>query len=383
MPTPVSMLVIKVASRCNLNCSYCYEYNMGDDSWREKPKVLSLEIARNIGRRIRQHCVQWSRRQFTVSFHGGEPLLAGVAHLTAVAEAIRDEASPDVTVDFGMQTNGMLMTAEAIEALSRLRFSVGVSIDGVKETNDRYRITRNGKSSFARTVAAIERLKNANRPGLFAGLLAVIDLQANPIETFDFLSSFSPPSIDFLLPHGNWNRPPPGKARLDRDSPYADWLITIFDAWFRGRHNTIEVRTFEEIIEQLAGGHGALETLGVEPVTLLTIGSDGAIEGVDTMKSVYPGAQTLGLNVGKHSFDDALNHRMVAARQAGIEALSPECTQCELVRTCGGGYFPHRYSVEKRFANRSIYCSDLYKLIDHIRRAVVTEAWRSKAEAAL
>lgn len=367
------MLVIKVATRCNLNCSYCYEYNMEDESWRQKPRVLSLETAASIGRRIRQHCAAWNRRRFAVSFHGGEPLLAGAEHIAAVVEAIRREAAPDVTVDFGMQTNGMLLTPKIVETLSHLRFSVGVSIDGSKATNDRHRTTRNGKSSFSRTVAGIDNLKAGGRPGLFAGLLAVIDLDARPIETFDFLASLEPPSIDFLLPHGNWHRPPPGKQQLDRNAPYAEWLIAIFDAWFRGRHSNIEVRTFEEIIEHLSGGRGALETLGTEPVALLTISSDGDIEGVDTMKSAYPGAQTLGLNVRSHSFDDALDHRMVAVRQMGMDALAPECVACGLVKTCGGGYFPHRYSPETGFANRSVYCSDLYKLIDHIRRAIVAE----------
>ena len=201
----------------------------------------------------------------------------------------------------------------------------------------------------------------------------MIDHQADPIETFEFLASLDPPSIDFLLPHGNWMRPPAGKEQFDEHAPYADWLIPIFDRWFSGRHVHLELRTFEEIIEHLAGGRGALETLGLEPVALLTIGTDGDIEGVDTMKSVYPGAQALGMNVATHSFDDALDHRMVAVRQAGIDALCVDCVKCDVVKTCGGGYFPHRYSSANNFANRSVYCSDLYKLIHHIRRRVVAE----------
>lgn len=367
------MLVIKVAAHCNLNCSYCYEYNMEDESWRQKPRILSLQTAAFIGQRIRQHCAKWGRSRFAVSIHGGEPLLAGIEHIAAVVEAVRSEVTPNITIDFGMQTNGMLLTPSVVETLSQLRFSVGVSIDGSKATNDRYRITRNGKSSFSRTIAGIENLKAAGRPGLLAGLLAVVDLKANPIETFDFLASLGPPSIDFLLPHGNWRRLPQGKQQFDKNAPYADWLIAIFDVWFRGRSSNIEIRTFEEIIEHLSGGRGALETLGTEPVALLTIGSDGDIEAVDTMKSAYPGAQSLGLNVKSHSFDDALDHQMVAIRQIGTDALAPECVACNLVKTCGGGYFPHRYSPEKGFANRSVYCSDLYKLIAHIRRTVVAQ----------
>ena len=36
-------LIVKFASPCNLNCTYCYEYNTGDDSWKKKPKFISLK----------------------------------------------------------------------------------------------------------------------------------------------------------------------------------------------------------------------------------------------------------------------------------------------------------------------------------------------------
>ena len=39
-------------------------------------------------------------------------------------------------------------------------------------------------------------------------MLAVIDVEADPLETFDILAGFGPPQIDFLLPHATWERPP-------------------------------------------------------------------------------------------------------------------------------------------------------------------------------
>ena len=39
--SPTDSLVIKVASRCNLNCSYCYVYNKGDSGYKTQPKVMS------------------------------------------------------------------------------------------------------------------------------------------------------------------------------------------------------------------------------------------------------------------------------------------------------------------------------------------------------
>jgi uncharacterized protein len=371
MPAPIGMLVVKITAHCNLDCSYCYEYRMGDESWRDKPRFLSDTLAATLARRIREHCQAWNLHAFTISFHGGEPLLMRPAGIARLVDIIRTEVGPGVTIHFGMQTNGMLITPELAQELAELRFSVGVSLDGPKRTNDRSRITRNGKSSFARTLRGIQALKSVGHPDLFAGILAVIDIEEDPLVTYDFLAQLDPPMIDFLLPHGTWEKPPKGKEGFDAVTPYGDWLVSIFDSWFSGNRADIAIRTFEEIIEHLAGGPGSLETLGLEPVSLLTIATDGGIEGVDTLKSVFPGAQTLGLNIATHSFDEALRHNMVAMRQAGIDALGEECARCSLVTICGGGYFPHRFAAATGFRNRSVYCADLFRLIGHIRARVL------------
>ncbi len=39
----IDTVLIKIASRCNINCSYCYVYNLGDASWARMPKLISDE----------------------------------------------------------------------------------------------------------------------------------------------------------------------------------------------------------------------------------------------------------------------------------------------------------------------------------------------------
>ena len=40
---PISQLLIKVASRCNIDCSYCYWFR--DAAVYSKPKLMSAEVA--------------------------------------------------------------------------------------------------------------------------------------------------------------------------------------------------------------------------------------------------------------------------------------------------------------------------------------------------
>jgi len=368
--TPLSSFILKVASRCNLDCTYCYEYNMGDQSWRTQPHFISMDTVCRAAQRVREHAQVHGLKLVAFSFHGGEPLLAGPEFFVKAVGAIREILGPELACSFGVQTNGTLITEELVRLFSEENIHIGLSLDGPAAVNDRNRVYTGGRGSHADVMRGVHWLSTVEGRKIFRGILAVVDLDANPMEVFESLAAIGPPSIDFLLPHGNWAGPPPGRPLDPRSTPYADWLIRIFDAWFAGRHSSISIRTFEEIIEYKLGGKGRLETLGLSPVSLICVAADGSIEGVDTLKASFPGAHKLGLNVYEHSFDDVLQHPSARERQLGLGALHQKCVECEYVGTCGGGYYPHRWSPSNGFRNPSVYCPDLMRLIGHIQEAV-------------
>ena len=47
---PFHTFIWKIASRCNLNCTYCFVYNMADQRWREQPAFMSDAVARQTRR---------------------------------------------------------------------------------------------------------------------------------------------------------------------------------------------------------------------------------------------------------------------------------------------------------------------------------------------
>ncbi len=63
-----------------------------------------------------------------------------------------------------MQTNGTLLDEEWGRFLAAEGFSVGLSLDGPRELHDRYRLTRDGTSSFDETYARLRYLAKARRP---------------------------------------------------------------------------------------------------------------------------------------------------------------------------------------------------------------------------
>ena len=45
-PVPFRQFILKIHSRCNLSCTYCYVYEMADRGWPDLPKRMDPAIAR-------------------------------------------------------------------------------------------------------------------------------------------------------------------------------------------------------------------------------------------------------------------------------------------------------------------------------------------------
>ena len=54
-PVPFRQFILKIHSRCNLSCSYCYVYQMADQGWRQLPNRMSDEVAAKAVERIAAH----------------------------------------------------------------------------------------------------------------------------------------------------------------------------------------------------------------------------------------------------------------------------------------------------------------------------------------
>ena len=367
-PVPFREFVVKIHSRCDLACDYCYMYEMADQSWRDQPRRMSPDIAKQTAYRIGEHARSQGLRKVALVLHGGEPLLAGAELITHLVESTRVAVGPDAAVDAAVQTNAVGLNDSYLRLFDRLGIRVGVSLDGDAEAHNRHRRYASGRGSYAAVSTALRRLMAPDFRHLFSGLLSTVDLRNNPIETYEALCAYEPPRIDFLLPHGTWDAPPPSRPPGQAETPYADWLITVFDQWYRVPRT--RVRLFEEIMRLILGGQSTTEMVGLSPSTVAVIETDGSIEQVDTLKVAYQGAGLTGLHVSRDRLDTALLTPGVVARQLGVRALAAQCRGCRIFRVCGGGLYAHRYRAGTGFANPSVYCPDLMRLISHIHHTV-------------
>lgn len=371
-PVPFRQFVVKLHSRCDLACDYCYVYAMADQGWRSQPRVMSRPAVDRVGARIAEHATAHGLPGVQVVLHGGEPLLAGADLIGYVAGTLRRQLPADVGLDLRIQTNAVRLTAAVLDVLAAYGIRVGVSLDGDRAANDRHRRRADGRGSYEAVRAGLRRLTGTH-PELFAGLLCTVDLRNDPVRTYESLLRFRPSAVDLLLPHGNWTTPPPGRRPGDPATPYGDWLAAVFDRWWAPAVRETEVRLFAEIVHLLLGGDSRIESVGLSPVATVVVDTDGSLEQVDTLRSAYHGAAGTGLNIHRHPFDAALTHPGVVARQVGLAALAGTCQECAVHRVCGGGYYPHRYRRGAGFLQPSVYCPDLLRLITHIGARVRAE----------
>lgn len=357
-PVAIRTIVLKVASRCNLDCSYCYEFNRGDASWRDKPRFLSTDLARSLGHRIREFAQANSIARFNVNFHGGEPMLLGPARINDLAEVIRSAANP-VLIDFGMQSNATLVNSEMLDVLSQHRIKVGASLDGDPEAN-RFRVDHRGEASWNAAAHGIRQLKAR---GLLAGIQAVIDLDSDPVKILRELCAFGPTMIELGQPFGTHDNPP---AVASSRYSLGVWLCRAFDAWIEDSDlSSVPIRVLADGIEAVVFERSRSEWFPSVPPGYLIVSADGEYEGLDALKVVGSEGRVLGLNVVSASINDALLHPSIAVR-AGNSQLCSVCRDCAISTWCAGGFYPTRFGKGNGYMNPSIYCNDLKFFFVHV-----------------
>ncbi|MFG1605291.1 FxsB family cyclophane-forming radical SAM/SPASM peptide maturase [Actinoplanes sp. NPDC049265] len=370
-PTPFREVVLKVHQRCNLACDYCYVYEQADQTWRDRPRMMSEPVRRAAAEAIGRHAERHRLARVRVILHGGEPLLYGPRRLGELAAELRAAAPEGVTVEIGMQTNGVRLTDATLAVLREHDISCGVSLDGTQADHDRHRKLRGGAGSFPAVRDGLRLLLRPENRSLYAGLLCTIAPDTDPVATYEQLAAFEPPVIDFLLPHAN-HRSRPWLPAGASPTAYGEWLVAAFDHWY-AQLAAPRVRIFEDVMRLVLGGSGGGEQVGLSPSATLVIETDGAIEQVDALKSAYEGAGATGLDVTRDEFDAAFDDPGVVARQIGPRALSDECLSCSVHRVCGGGHYAHRYRPGAGFRQPSVYCADLRLLIGHIRTRLAAD----------
>ena len=361
-------VLLKVASRCNLNCSYCYIYHMGDDAWRSQPKLMSPNVIDKVATALGEQ-YNFQQKPFSVVLHGGEPLLLGEKRLSALFARLREELPTSCSLN--IQTNGILLTDEIIDILVRFSVGVSVSIDGPENIHDQFRKDHKSRGSYFRVRAGIARLvERGDAQPLFSGVLCVINLESEPAEVYATLKETQAPSLDFLVRDGNWDQLPFGKSSPN-STEYGEWLSLLLEIYLRDS-NPPRVRILDDMLRLILGGDSQKEGVGTTDYGIIVIEPDGRINKNDTLKVAFPTADQFDhtWSVDQDKLSDFLESQAFEVYYKQQRPVSKTCTTCSDLSICGGGMVAHRWSSKQGFNNPTIFCADQRHLIANMKREI-------------
>ena len=150
---PFSLLVKPVGAACNLACDYCF-YLDKSALYPNGPAVMPHKVMEHMV----SSYLALPFDSHSITFQGGEPLLAGIDFFKDVANAVRQHSRPNAKVHLSIQTNATLMTRAMAEFLAGEGWLTGVSVDGPAELHDKHRRSAVGEGSHTSVMRGIDLL---------------------------------------------------------------------------------------------------------------------------------------------------------------------------------------------------------------------------------
>jgi uncharacterized protein len=354
-PPVFTFVLVKLASRCNINCTYYYWFR--DPEVYNKPPVLTLDAEDAFCARLEQHIDHFKLDRFLLVFHGGEPLLFPKYRFAALLRKLRDiESRTGCRIDRGVTTNAILVDAEWAELFKAHAVNVTVSLDGPPDINDRYRVDFKGRGTLAATLRGIECLRSA---GLDPALISVCNPHTDPQRVLAYVvDELGIKEFDIL---------PPDATHSDHPPPIADYFIRLFDVWFdHYAEQGVRISTLDAMIQGLTGHLAVSDTIGLGPIDTVTLMTDGSLEALDVLRIAGAGATASNLDVRANALQDVQNQPVWREAFHASTHLAEPCQICELLDACGGGHLAQRWSPERRFDNPSVYCESWKRIFEHI-----------------
>lgn len=161
----IDYLELIMSEACNFRCTYCIHFNNLETSDRinNPKKFMRFETAKETVSRYFEILRGHGKRIAEINFGGGEPLLAWPV-IKQVLEYCGATYGSEFEFRFSINTNASLITPEIAATLKEHRVEIASSLDGLREGNDRVRLTKSGGGTFSQIMRGFETLTHAGYP---------------------------------------------------------------------------------------------------------------------------------------------------------------------------------------------------------------------------
>lgn len=335
-----------VGSSCNIECDYCYV-----EPFKGKTRKMSTEVLeRSISSLLK------NSGHPTISWHGGEPMLASLKFYEAAMIIMQTYGQDDKRVRNQIQTNATLITPEFACFFKEHDFGVGVSIDGPDYVHSKHRVNFSGKSSFSRALVGLQHLLDA---GIKPWVIATVtkDGLAYSRESFEFLLSLGLKDIRFTPVFETG----PGKFGISPED-WATYLISIFDQWFERADPDIHIRELEQIIAWMLGDKIPLCNGNQGCLNWVSVSPGGELYPCEYFKGRFSYGNVLDMDLSEIESTE----QFVEYKKAFVTP-PPECQACAYIALCGNGCSATRVKAGKMDPTGvDYYCPSKKRIFEYI-----------------
>lgn len=318
MTTTPSFFIIP-SFACQASCKYCFGPHRG--------AVMNEQTAKETIRFIRSITQETGAKDISITFHGGEPLLAPFPVWQILLGEIK-KLRNDYRIHTGLQSNLWNLADDLLALFVENNVSIGTSLDGPKEFCD---ITR-GEGYFDKTWASVQK---ANAAGCSVGAIATIAKPTLPY-TQEIAKFFRNNGISLML-HGALNamkEPENGFALTTTE--YATMIKELYPWYIRNRTH-LKIDTLDHFVQGIVTGNPKVCTFRDCLGMFLSISPTGDI----TSCQRFAGREEFCLG---HIFDhptlsELMQSSAAQAQRNREKQVAEQCTGCEHLPVCKGGCY--------------------------------------------
>lgn len=245
-----STLIKPAGALCNMSCTYCFYRDVVQHHADFHPAIMKQETMKA----LIAGTLNTFKEEITITFafQGGEPTLAGLSFFQAFVKEVKSLQKSNHTIQYSIQTNGLMLNEEWLDFFKENHFLVGISLDGMAKNHDFYRLDAACQPTYEKIIKNIRMLQQKE---IEYSILTVLTskLAKKPKEYFDFCLKNNFHNIQLI----------PCLAELDQKENEASlhpkefffFYDVLFELWFKQykQGNVINIGFFEQILSVLAG----------------------------------------------------------------------------------------------------------------------------------
>jgi len=329
--------------KCNSDCLYCYSKK--DDGYTITKETLAETVSF-----INRLYEELNKTKISVTFHGGEPLLADKSFYQYAIPYIKETLGCEATI--GIQSNLWLLNEPLCKIFRQYNVGVGTSLDGPIEINDSQR----GTGNYIKTYAGIELLK---KQGLHSGCIATFTKpSAEKLEEifvffiakglhFEVHAAIKP--IDYQQDDNLFLTP----------KEFGKMLIRLLDIYLKHLPE-IKIGTLDTLIKNVANKKSGLCTFTKCLGEYFAISPGGELYTCN--RFVGNVDFCLGNIKDIRSFSDIKKSEAWKRQQAWHDWIDEECKECLFKDYCHGGCPYSAFTLSKGTYIKDPHC-EAYKMI--------------------